>query len=139
MLPSGPFFVLVGRTREIEIGSEYAMTHKEGIGHLTNDWYKDLNSGKICIDAGKADAFLEAVGLGIKAMKTLSAEPTEDQPLSLEQMREMANKPYWHVGLREESAPPHWSILDPLLAYHPEDYEWNGQENRTPKLLHQAT
>ena len=41
------------------------MTHKEGIGHLTNDWYRDPNSGKICIDAEKADAFLEAVGLGI--------------------------------------------------------------------------
>ena len=100
------------------------MTHKEGIGHLTNDWYRDPNSGKICIDAEKADAFLEAVGLGIKAMKALSAEPTEDQPLSLEQLREMVNKPYWHVGLKEGSAPPHWSILDPLLAYHPEEYEY---------------
>ena len=92
------------------------MTHKEGIGHLTNDWYRDPNSGKICIDAEKADAFLEAVGLGIKAMKALSAEPTEDQPLSLEQLREMVNKPYWHVGLKEGSAPPHWSILDPLKS-----------------------
>ena len=122
MLPSGPFFVLVRRTQEVEIGSEHAMTHKEGIGHLTNDWYKDQDSGKICIDAEKAEAFLEAVGLGIKAMKALSAAPTEDQPLSLEQMREMGGQPYWHVGLQKDSPPPHWAILDPFYAQHIEDY-----------------
>ena len=46
------------------------------------------------------------------------------QPMTLEQLRGMANKPYWHVGMRENSAPPHWDILDPLLAYHPEDYDY---------------
>ena len=97
--------------------------YEEWISHLANDWYRESNSGKVCVDAEKADAFLEALKRGIEAMKTLSVEPTDAQPLSLEQMREMAHKPYWHVGLREESAPPHWSILDPLLAYHPEDYE----------------
>ena len=111
MLPSGPFFVLVGRTREIEIGSEHAMTHKEGIDHLTNDRYKDLNTGKICIDAEKADAFLEAVGLGIKAMKALSAEPTEDQPLSLEQMREMDGQPVWYKRAEQ------WFIIE---LHHPD-------------------
>ncbi|WP_373166255.1 hypothetical protein [Agathobaculum sp. Marseille-P7918] len=92
------------------------MINEEGINHLANDWYRDSNSGKVCIDSEKADAFLEAVRLGIEAMKTLSAEPTGDQPLSLEQMREMVNKPYWHIGLKEGSAPPHWSILDPLKS-----------------------
>lgn len=47
-----------------------------------------------------------------------------DAALTTDQLREMANKPYWHVGLREDSSPPHWSILDPLLAYHPEDYDY---------------
>lgn len=47
-----------------------------------------------------------------------------NKPLTLEELQGMVNKPYWHVGLREESAPPHWSILDPLLAYHPEDYDY---------------
>ena len=47
-----------------------------------------------------------------------------DAALTTDQLREMANKPYWHVGLREDSLPPHWSILDPLLAYHPEDYDY---------------
>lgn len=48
----------------------------------------------------------------------------DNKPLTLEELRKMANKPYWHVGLREDSAAPHWSILDPLLAHHPEDYEY---------------
>lgn len=49
---------------------------------------------------------------------------SERKPLTLEELRCMANKPYWHVGLRENSGAPHWSILDPLLAYHPEDYDY---------------
>lgn len=51
-------------------------------------------------------------------------DTTKMAPLTLEQLREMANQPYWHVGLREDSGAPHWSILDPLLAYHPEDYDY---------------
>lgn len=47
-----------------------------------------------------------------------------NKPLTLEQLRGMVNQPYWHVGLREDSGAPHWSILDPLLAYHPEDYDY---------------
>ena len=70
------------------------MMNKKGITRLMNDWYRDRNSGKIYIDAEKADAFLKAVRLGIKAMKALSAEPTKEQLLSLEQMRKMLNKPY---------------------------------------------
>ena len=60
----------------------------------------------------------EALEAAVAALR-----PT-NEPLTPEQLRETANKPYWHVGLREESAPPHWSILDPLLAYHPEDYDY---------------
>lgn len=56
----------------------------------------------------------------VPVIETIATE----EALTLEQLREMANKPYWHVGLREESAAPHWSILDPLLAYHPEDYDY---------------
>lgn len=60
----------------------------------------------------------EAIEIAIAALRATN------EPLTLEQLRGTANKPYWHVGLREESAPPHWSILDPLLAYHPEDYDY---------------
>lgn len=45
-----------------------------------------------------------------------------DQPLTLEEMKQMGGKPYWHVGLRKESSPPHWVILDPIYAKHIEDY-----------------
>lgn len=58
----------------------------------------------------------------VRSMPTLPQPSNE--PLTLEELRGMVNKPYWHVGLREESAAPHWSILDPLLAYHPEDYDY---------------
>lgn len=43
-------------------------------------------------------------------------------PLTIEQLREMANKPYWHVGLQTDSPEPRWKILDPFVARCPEDY-----------------
>lgn len=47
-----------------------------------------------------------------------------NEPLTLEELREMGGQPYWHVGLREESPPPHWNILDPFYAKHIEDYKY---------------
>ena len=44
-----------------------------------------------------------------------------NEPLTLEKLREMGGQPYWHVGLREESPPPHWNILDPFCAKRIED------------------
>lgn len=44
------------------------------------------------------------------------------RPLSLNELREMGGKPYWHVGLQKDSPPPHWNILDPFYAKHIEDY-----------------
>ena len=46
-----------------------------------------------------------------------------NEPLTLEELREMGGQPYWHVGLREESPPPHWNILDPFYAKRIEDYK----------------
>lgn len=43
-------------------------------------------------------------------------------PLTSEQLKEMAGKPYWHVGLRSNSPPPHWVILEPNVAKNAEDY-----------------
>lgn len=43
-------------------------------------------------------------------------------PLTVDELREMGGKPYWHVGLQEDSPPPHWNILDPIYAWHIEDY-----------------
>ena len=72
---------------------------------------------------------VQALELAVNALRAGGKDkdvPTmpAGQPLTLEKLRGMANKPYWHVGMRENSAPPHWGILDPLLAYHPEDYDY---------------
>ena len=58
-----------------------------------------------------------------------------NEPLTLEELREMGGQPYWHVGLREESPPPHWNILDPFYAKHIEDYRYgeNWLAYRRPK------
>lgn len=45
-----------------------------------------------------------------------------DDPLSIEQLQEMAGQPYWHIGLQDDSPKPRWKILDPFVAKHPEDY-----------------
>lgn len=34
----------------------------------------------------------------------------------------MSGEPYWHVGLREDSPPPHWAILPDYVARYPQDY-----------------
>ena len=47
-----------------------------------------------------------------------------NEPLTLEKLREMGGQPYWHVGLLEESPPPHWNILDPFCAKRIEDYKY---------------
>ena len=47
-----------------------------------------------------------------------------NEPLTLEKLREMGGQPYWHVGLREESPPPHWNILDPFCAKRIGDYKY---------------
>lgn len=60
--------------------------------------------------------------------RTLAADliqwvgPEPNDPLTLEELREMGGEPYCHVGLQDDSPPPHWSILDPCFAWHIEDY-----------------
>lgn len=76
---------------------------------------------------------------GLNTLKTaVESQPTitpPNEPLTLEQLREMGGQPYWHVGLREESPPPHWNILDPFYAKHIEDYRYgeNWLAYRRPK------
>lgn len=74
------------------------------------------------------EVFLEKV----RSMPTLTLP---NEPLTLEELREMGGQPYWHVGLREESPPPHWNILDPFYAKHIEDYRYgeNWLAYRRPK------
>ena len=52
------------------------MTREEAIKHLRNDWFMSLG-GQLCVDEDKKDAFLEAVGMGIKALRPVSREKVE--------------------------------------------------------------
>lgn len=52
------------------------MTRKEAIKHLRNDWFMSLG-GQLCVDEDKKDAFLEAIGMGIKALHPVSRERVE--------------------------------------------------------------
>ena len=58
-----------------------------------------------------------------RIIKAPTITPQND-PLTIEQLREMGGQPYWHVGLQEESLPPHWNILDKFYAKHIEDYKY---------------
>lgn len=66
-----------------------------------------------------ATKYLQAIEVALSALAPLSNEP-----LTPDELREMRGQPYWHVGLRKESPPPHWNILDPFYAKHIEDYRY---------------
>ena len=51
------------------------MTREEASTHLFDDWY--IENGRLCVDGDKKDAFLEAVGMGIKALRPVSRERVE--------------------------------------------------------------
>lgn len=48
--------------------------------------------------------------------------PTPNTPLTPADLQGMSGEPYWHVGLRDESKPPHWEILPEFAAKYPQDY-----------------
>lgn len=87
------------------------MTREEAIEHfksyIWNECYTDYHK--------------EACRMAISALRSQADTPPND-PLTVEQIQEMGGEPYWHVGLQEDSAPPHWNILDPFYAKHIEDY-----------------
>lgn len=98
------------------------MTREEAINHLMNDFFVSLG-GQLCVDADKKGQFCEAIGKGVSALRA-QQEAEKNEPLTLDELREMGGEPYWHVGLRKKSAPPHWNILDPFVALHIEDYKY---------------
>ena len=71
------------------------------------NWAEQLEVMEACLQAVRSAHFADAGKM---------------QPLTVEQMREVVGKPYWHVGLQEDSPKPHWKILDPFVSKHPEDY-----------------
>ena len=69
---------------------------------------------------GQMEAFrwMVMVLMALPAAGKDEADKEQNEPLTIEQLREMGGQPYWHVGLRKESVPPHWNILDPFYAKH---------------------
>ena len=65
---------------------------------------------------------LEIMETCLEAVKGHVVDTDKMVPLTLEQLRGMGEKPYWHVGLQDDSPEPHWKILDPFVARCPEDY-----------------
>lgn len=51
------------------------MTREEASRHLHNDWY--IENGHLCVYENARDLFLEAVGMGIKALRPISREQVE--------------------------------------------------------------
>ena len=51
------------------------MTREEASRHLHNDWY--IENGHLCVYENARDLFLEAVGMGIKALHPVSREQVE--------------------------------------------------------------
>lgn len=83
------------------------------VGQRWRCWCAECLAG---IDPGYAQSWGSVAKLWNR--RTVPPNP----PLTLEEVRVMGGKPYWHVGLQEDSPPPHWNILDPLYAQHIEDY-----------------
>ena len=111
------------------------------VERLTEKYWKNLDPGEMCgqdhfctrgcHDLGGCKggcivpklyhrlAVYEDTGL---TPEKITAMIAPNAPLILEELREMGGEPYWHVGLQEDSLPPHWNILDPIHAMHIEDY-----------------
>lgn len=51
------------------------MTREDASRHLHNDWY--IENGHLCVYENARDLFLEAVGMGIKALRPVSWEQVE--------------------------------------------------------------
>lgn len=88
-----------------------------------------IRLAKKAADAWRStDTYHQAAQIIDMLISELGEAPTlpkpSNEPLTLEELREMGGQPYWHVGLRKESRPPQWNILDPFYAKHIEDYKY---------------
>lgn len=112
--------------------TEYSTQHPN-TEMVTPDCYI-LDSGEYFW--GGAKTAEERNNLEVTPVESSSVVIIPDRPLTVEEMRQMGGKPYWHVGLQKESPPPHWAILEPIYAKYIEDYfygdRWLGYR-RPPK------
>lgn len=120
---------------QLVLKTEYNSTiHDEGGHTVVSPNCYIVNSGEYFW--GGAKTAEERNNLEVTPVESSSVFILPDQPLTADEMRQMGGKPYWHVGLRKESPPPHWAILDPFYAKYIEDYfygkRWLGYR-RPPK------
>lgn len=85
------------------------------------------------MDAGPANDFMQMIN------NAPTIAPPPNDPLTPEEMKEMGGEPYWHVGLQDDSPPPHWAILDPYYAQHIEDYEYGKRWLAYRRKLEEGT
>lgn len=92
------------------------MTREEAIKHLHDDWY--IENGRLCVDGDKKDAFLEAVGMGIKALRPVSREQVEKVWRGCNNCRTCDSCAYRYIKAEEE---PCWSCNTNIYSnYKPE-------------------
>lgn len=93
-----------------------SMTREEAIKHLHDDWY--IENGRLCVDGDKKDAFLEAVGMGIKALRPVSREQVEKVWRGCDNCRTCDSCAYRYIKAEEE---PCWSCNTNIYSnYKPE-------------------
>ena len=105
---------------QLVLKTEYSTVHSEnGRTVVSPDCYI-VSSGEHFWGGTKtAD---ERNNLEVTPIESSSVAIILDQPMTVDEMRQMGGKPYWHVGLQKDSKPPHWAILEPIYAKHIEDY-----------------
>lgn len=64
---------------------------------------------------------LEAIEMAISALRERIARQNP-QPLTLDELRGMGKKAYWHKSLQSDN--DHWSILPEYIAQNPENYHY---------------
>lgn len=63
----------------------------------------------------------EALNMAIAAIRA-QQEAEKNEPLTLDELREMEGEPYWHVSLQSDLLQHHWAILPSEVAKCPQDY-----------------
>jgi len=82
---------------------------------------------------GAVSVSADALRVALSALRA-QAEAEKSEPLTAEELREMAGEPYWHVGLQETYPEAHWAILPTHVARCPQDYfygkRWLGYRRK---------
>jgi len=96
-----------------------------------DEFWENVEDAEVFIGTFSAETTAEAVrmaagqeGCDETAIRVIEAAMTEcsNEPYAVDELKQIAGKPYYHVGLQKDSPPPHWQILDKEVAKRPTDY-----------------